>query len=185
MIFDILFTFVLLLGFYAGYTNGVLGIILKILLIIGSFFLALYLFPIVFLFLENTFTNMTLIFFIIGFLIVFLTVFAFYKFSSNWIERLFANKSLRILNKIFGGVTLVLFIFILSSIILGRLLNTHILKLKDEHASATVYLLIKSDQEIVKGLTKVNNIVDDRFNKNVKTLQDIEKRQNPEKKGTK
>jgi uncharacterized membrane protein required for colicin V production len=106
MVVDIILVLLISLAFYVGYINGVLGVVLKILLVIGAILLALKLFPIVFLFMENTFTNITLVYFILGFLLVLAIDFFIYRFLSRKIEGWVKANSMKLITKISGGLML-------------------------------------------------------------------------------
>lgn len=177
MIIDILLVIFLALGFYAGYTNGVLGVSLKILLFLGCILLALKLFPIVFLFMENTFTDLTLIYFVLGFLLVLTIVFFTYRFLSRKIGSWVTSSSMRMVNKIFGGVILALFVLLFSSFISGRLVKLKVLKEETLDASLIYPLIAMVDRGFTSLVTNVKNSVDKTFEQNVKTINDIDSRQ--------
>ncbi len=177
MIIDILLVLFLTLGFYAGYTNGVLGVSLKILLFIGCILLALKLFPIVFLFMENTFTDLTLIYFVIGFLLVLTIVFFTYRFLSRKIGSWVTSTSMRMVNKIFGGLVLSIFVLLLCSFVSGRLVKLKVLK-KETLDSSLLYPLIEwVDHGFSALATNVKSSIDRTFEQNVKTINDIDSRQ--------
>lgn len=174
---DIIGIIVLALGFYIGYTNGLLGIVLKLVLIILAFLLALRLFPIIFLFLENTIADVGIMYFILGFLIVMIVVISLYKFSSNRIERWLVNHSRYISTKIIGGLVLSFFILMISSFLVGRLMRLHVLKPGQMEDSYLFPVTVSLDQHFNSLLSKFNETISRAFEDNVHTINKLEKKQ--------
>ncbi|HQW70548.1 MAG: CvpA family protein [Saprospiraceae bacterium] len=177
MIIDILLIILLTLGFYAGYSNGVFGVALKILLFLGSILLALKLFPIVFLFMENTFTDITLVYFVFGFILVLGIVFFLYRFLSRKIESWVSSHSMKLATKISGGLILSLFVLLLCSFVSGRLVGLKVLK-RDNLDQSLIYPLVESiDKGAGTLMRNTKATIDKTFEQNVKTINQIDSRQ--------
>lgn len=177
MIIDIVLVLLIGLVFYAGYTNGVFGVVLKVLLLIGAFLLALKLFPIVFLFMENTFANITLVYFVIGFLLVLVTVILVYRFLSKKIEGWVKANSMKQVTKITGGLILSMFILLIVSFVSGRLINLKILKKSAFDQSVIFPVVEKIDQGFTALLRNTEEVFDHSFENNIKTINEIDRRQ--------
>jgi uncharacterized membrane protein required for colicin V production len=177
VIIDILLIIFLTLGFYAGYANGVFGVALKILLFLGSILLALKLFPIVFLFMENTFTDITLVYFVFGFILVLGIVFFLYRFLSRKIESWVSSHSMKLVTKITGGLILSLFVLLLCSFVSGRLVGLKVLK-RDNLDESLLYPMVESiDNGFGTLVRNSKSTIDKTFEQNVKTINEIDSRQ--------
>mgnify|MGYP003610056109 FL=1 len=177
MIIDILLIILLALGFYAGYANGVFGVALKILLFLGCILLALKLFPIVFLFMENTFSDITLVYFVFGFVLVLGIVFFVYRFLSRKIESGVSSHSMKLVTKITGGLILSLFVLLLCSFVSGRLVGLKVLK-RDNLDESLIYPLVESIDNGFGSLVRgTKAAIDKTFEQNVKTINEIDSRQ--------
>lgn len=177
MWFDGALILLLGLGFYIGYTNGLLGIVLKIILVTIAFLLSLRLFPIIFLFLENTFPDIGIAYFIIGFLLVFGLIIFLYKFSSNKIEKWLINHAKYVSTKIIGGLVFAFFIFLICSFILGQLMRLHVLKEEQMKRSVLFPAMVVTDNEVRKLFRRANETISHAFEDNVRTINKIEKKQ--------
>lgn len=177
MWFDGALILLLGLGFYIGYTNGLLGIVLKIILITLAFLLSLRLFPIIFLFLENTYPDVGIGYFVVGFLMVLGLVIFLYKFTSNKVERWLINHSRYIGTRIVGGLVFAFFIFLICSFLLGQLLRLHVLKEAQMNSSAIFPAMVATDMEVHKLFRRVNETVSRAFEENIHTINEIEKKQ--------
>ncbi|HMT76546.1 MAG: CvpA family protein [Saprospiraceae bacterium] len=177
MVVDIILVLLISLAFYVGYINGVLGVVLKILLVIGAILLALKLFPIVFLFMENTFTNITLVYFILGFLLVLAIDFFIYRFLSRKIEGWVKANSMKLITKISGGLMLSFFILILVSFVSGRLMGMKIINKATFENSAIFPAVEKIDYGFTTLLDKTKDVFNKSFENNIKTINDIDHRQ--------
>lgn len=170
---DLIFIIVLALGFYIGYSNGLLGTVLKLVLMILAFLLALRLFPIMFLFLENTFTQVKVWYFILGFVMVLGLVMFLYKFTSNRIEKWISTHRNYILTKVFGGLVLGIFILMVSSFFVGRLMRLHIVKPQQFDKSLVFPVMIQMDHQFSTLLLKVDETINRAFEENVKTINKL------------
>lgn len=177
MIIDILLIILLALGFYAGYTNGVFSVALKILLLMASILLALKLFPIVFLFMENTFSDITLIYFVLGFLLVLAIVIFLYRFLSRKIEDWVRSHSMKLITRISGGIILSFFVLLLCSFISGRLISIKVIKREQLDQSILYPLVEKIDQGFGAIVRTTRETIDRTFEQNVRTINDIDRRQ--------
>lgn len=177
MIIDILLIIFLALGFYAGYANGIIGVALKILLFLGCIFLALKLFPIVFLFMENTFSDITLIYFVLGFLLVLGIVIFLFRFLSKKIENWVRTNSMKLVTKISGGLILSFFVLLICSFLSGRLISVKVLK-RDNLDQSLLYPMVEFIDTGFSALVRnAKEAVDKTFEQNVKTINDIDRRQ--------
>jgi len=177
VIIDILLVIFLALGFYAGYANGVFGVALKILLFLGCIFLALKLFPIVFLFMENTFSDLTLVYFVFGFLLVLGIVIFVFRFLSKKIELWVRTNSMKLVTKITGGLILSFFVLLLCSFLSGRLISVKVIK-RDNLDQSILYPMVEFiDNGFSSIVRNAKESVDNTFEQNVKTINDIDKRQ--------
>lgn len=176
MILDIILIILLSLGFYAGYVNGVFGVALKIILFFASILLALKLFPVVFLFMENTFADLSLIYFIVGFLLVLVVIMLLYRFVSKKIEQLVRSVSARLITRISGGVILAMFLLILCSFIIARLISFKVAK-PEMFESSELYPMMKATDQAFRGLvTNIRETLNNTFEHNVKTINEIDQK---------
>lgn len=170
---DLIFIIVLALGFYIGYSNGLLGTILKLVLMIFAFLLALRLFPIMFLFLENTFVQVKVWYFILGFILVLGLVLFLYKFTSNRIEKWISTHRNYIVTKLIGGLVLGVFILMVSSFVVGRSMRLHLLKPQEFDHSLVFPVIVEMDKQFGKLLSKVDETINKAFEENVKSINKI------------
>jgi len=183
---DIILVVLIALAFYAGYNNGIFGISLKIVLFFGAILLALNLFPIVFLFMENTFTTLTPVHYILGFVLVLATIFVLYRYISKKIESWVKANSMRLITRISGGIIISLFVLLLFSFISGRLERWKIVKHEAFENSILHPAVDRIDQSFSALIRATGDIFGKTFERNIKTINDIDghKKEDPEKADT-
>ncbi len=186
MIIDIILVVLMALAFYAGYNNGIFGISLKILLFFGAILLALNLFPIVFLFMENTFTNITAIHYIAGFILVLTTVILLFRYVSKKIEVWVSANSMKLITRISGGLIISIFVLLLFSFVSGRLERWKIIKHETFENSLLHPAVDRIDQSFSSLVRKTRDIFGKTFERNIKTINDIDrhKKESPGKADT-
>lgn len=177
MILDILIIIFTALTFYIGYNNGIMGVALKVVLFFGCIFLALKLFPIVFLFIENTFSEPSELYFAVGFLLVLVGLIFLFKLLSTRINRLKSKSSMKLFTKISGGLILSMFLFTLICVIIGRLNKLRITQEAQYESSLLYPGLKKVDQGLSYALHQMQESFNNSFERNIKTINKRDRKQ--------
>jgi len=141
MILDLLVAIVVSLGFYLGYTRGLIKTVFDSLSLIVGILAALKLSPIVIEILQSIINTSPAVTFLLGVVITFIAVLALIRFIGRKMEDILEAVNVNFINKIAGGaLQAILFAYLLSMAI--WLLNTiNVLKPETKQASITYSLL--------------------------------------------
>lgn len=106
MVVDIIFVIVLLLGFYTGFSRGIIQTVFTVISLIFGLMAAFKFAPATTQFLETTFNNDNPLMFIAGFLLSFAVVMIFIRMIARFLEGLLQTANINFINQIAGGILL-------------------------------------------------------------------------------
>lgn len=115
MILDVITCLLVALGFYQGFSRGLIKTVFASLSLLVGIVAALKLSPITIDLLQNALSINPAVTFVIGFVLTFIVVMALIRFIGDRIEKLMESIHIGGLNKLLGGVLLSLFYAILIS----------------------------------------------------------------------
>lgn len=121
MIVDIFFILIVVYGLYLGFTKGVMRALLTLANVIVALVLALKISPMVAGGLESIFGSLSFAWLIISFFIVFLVAYWAIGWIIRLIDKTLRSRSIKAINKIFGGLILGLFFLLCYSMLIGFL----------------------------------------------------------------
>lgn len=141
MILDLIIAIVITIGFYLGYTRGLIKTVFNSLSLIIGILAALKLSPIVMNILESVLKTSPALSFLLGIIITFLGVMYLIRFMSTKFEDILKAVKINFINKIAGGTLQALFYAYLLSLSLWLVDAMSVLKPEIKEASITYGLL--------------------------------------------
>lgn len=141
MILDLIVAIVVSLGFYLGYTRGLIKTVFDSLSLIVGILAALKLSPIVIEILQSIIKTSPAITFLVGVVITFIAVMALIRYVGRKLEDILEAVHVNFVNKIAGGVLQAIFFAYLLSLGIWLLNTINVLKPEVKQASITYSLL--------------------------------------------
>ncbi len=141
MLLDIIVAIVVTLGFYLGYSRGLIKTVFNSLSLLIGILAALKISPIVMDILESLLKTSPAVSFLLGVVITFLGVMYLVRYASTKVEDLLKVVNINFINKIAGGTVQALFYAYLLSLSLWLIDAISVLKPEVKKASITYSLL--------------------------------------------
>ena len=141
MLLDLIVAIVITIGFYLGYTRGLIKTVFNSLSLLIGILAALKLSPIVMDILESLLKTSPAVSFLLGVIITFLGVMYLIRYASTKFEDLLKVVNINFINKIAGGTLQALFYAYLLSLSLWLVDAMSVLKPEVKEASITYSLL--------------------------------------------
>ncbi|MFZ1752052.1 MAG: CvpA family protein [Saprospiraceae bacterium] len=141
MILDIVVAIVISLGFYLGYTRGLIKTVFDSLSLVVGIVAALKLSPIIIGILQEVIKTSPAITFLLGVVITFIGVMALIRFIGKKLEDMLEAVNINFINKIAGGGIQALFFAYILSLGLWLINSINVLKPETKAASITYSLL--------------------------------------------
>jgi membrane protein required for colicin V production len=135
MLLDLIISIITLLGFYLGYTRGLVRTIFDSLSLIIGILAALKLSPFTIDFLEELLNISPAITFLLGVVLTFVLIMGLIRFIGQKLEDLLKAASVNVINKILGGALQALFIAYLLSLSFWLLDNLKLISAEAKSAS--------------------------------------------------
>ncbi|NNE28666.1 MAG: CvpA family protein [Saprospiraceae bacterium] len=118
MIIDILCLGILAIGFWMGYSRGIIRTIFGILSIFFGLLIAFKFSPVTTNLLENLFKSSNPLIFLLGFVLTFVAIMLLIRLVAKGLEKFLQKIKLNILNKVAGGILLSMVFGIFFSVLL-------------------------------------------------------------------
>ena len=141
MLLDIIVAIVVSLGFYLGYTRGLIKTIFDSLSLVIGILAALKLSPIVISILQEIIKTSPAVSFLLGVVITFIGVMALIRFVGKKLEDMLEAVNINFVNKIAGGAVQGLFFAYILSLAIWLVNSLNVLKPEVKAASITYSLL--------------------------------------------
>ncbi|MBC7884831.1 MAG: CvpA family protein [Saprospiraceae bacterium] len=141
MLLDVIVAIVVVLGFYLGYSRGLIKTIFDTLSLIVGILAALKLSPIVINILQSLIKTSPALTFLVGVVITFIGVMALIRFLGKKLEDMLEAVNINVLNKLAGGALQALFFAYLLSLAIWLVNSLQLLNQKTKEASITYVLL--------------------------------------------
>lgn len=141
MIIDLFVAIVIALGFYLGYSRGLIKTVFDSLSLVIGILAALKLSPLVINILQSIIKTTPALTFILGVVITFIGVMALIRFLGKKLEDMLEAININFVNKIAGGALQGLFFAYLLSLALWMLNSLSVLNLEAKNASITYSML--------------------------------------------
>lgn len=139
MLIDIFCGLAVILGFFQGYSKGIIKTLFSILSILLGIIAAMKLSPLTIGAVESMMPAYPRLSYIVGFLLTFIIVIVIIRFIGNKIESLFKAVKLNFINKMFGGILTATFFLIIFSTIIWFLNEARLISEPQKDASFTYY----------------------------------------------
>ncbi|MBK9254558.1 MAG: CvpA family protein [Saprospiraceae bacterium] len=141
MLLDLIVAIVISLGFYLGYSRGLIKTIFDAFSLMIGIVAALKLSPIVMEIIQSVLKTSPAITFLLGVVITFIGVMILIRFIGSKLEDMLKAVNVNFINKIAGGVLQALFFAYILSLILWLLSNVKVLNEQTKTASVTYSVL--------------------------------------------
>ncbi|MDA9773575.1 CvpA family protein [Saprospiraceae bacterium] len=139
MLIDIFCGLAIILGFFQGYSKGIIKTIFSILSILLGIIAAMKLSPLTIGVMESVLPNYPRLSYILGFLLTFLIVIIIIRFIGNKLESLFKAVKINFVNKMFGGILTATFFLVIFSTIVWFLNEARLISEQQKDQSITYY----------------------------------------------
>lgn len=141
MLLDVIVAIVVSLGFYLGYSRGLIKTVFDSLSLVVGILAALKLSPIVIGILQEIIKTSPAVSFLLGVVITFIAVMALIRFVGKKMEDMLEAVNINFVNKVAGGVVQGLFFAYILSLALWLVNSLNVLKPEVKAASITYALL--------------------------------------------
>jgi membrane protein required for colicin V production len=141
MLLDIIVAIVISLGFYLGYSRGLIKTVFDSLSLVVGILAALKLSPIVISILQEIIKTSPAITFLLGVVLTFIGVMALIRFVGKKLEDMLEAVNINIINKFAGGALQALFFAYLLSLVFWLVNSLNVLNPGTKQASITYSLL--------------------------------------------
>lgn len=174
MILDLIVAIVITIGFYLGYSRGLIKTVFNSLSLIIGIIAALKLSPIVMDILESILKTSPAMSFLLGIVVTFLGVMYLIRYFSSKMEDLLKAVNINFVNKIAGGTLQAIFYAYLLSLSLWLVDAMSVLKPEVKEASITYSLLEPLPEKGKAFFEAVKPIFKSFWDKTVKSMDSIE-----------
>lgn len=180
MILDLIVAIVIALGFYLGYSRGLIKTIFDSLSIIVAILAALKLSPIMINLIQSVIKASPAISFLLGVVFTFIGMIALIRFIGRKMEDLLIAVHINFINKIAGGTLQALVFAYILSMGIWLINSLHILK-EETKAQSITYTLLEPLPEKGKAVfAAIKPLFKDFWDKTIEVMDGVNK-ENPEK----
>ena len=183
MLIDLFVAIVIALGFYLGYTRGLIKTVFDSLSLIIGILAALKLSPVIISILQEIIKTSPAITFILGVVITFIGVMALIRFLGRKLEDMLEAVNINIINKIAGGALQGLFFAYLLSLGLWLINSLNVLNQDTKSASITYPLLEPLPEKGKAVFTAIKPLFKGFWDKTVEAMDSINGPKKDEKTG--
>lgn len=173
MLIDLFVAVVIALGFYLGYTRGLIKTVFDSLSLVIGILAALKLSPVVISILQEIIKTSPAITFILGVVITFIGVMALIRFLGRKLEDMLEAVNINFINKIAGGALQALFFAYLLSLGLWLINNLNVLNPATKSASITYPLLEPLPEKGKAVFTSIKPLFKGFWDKTVEAMDSI------------
>ncbi|MBK8346244.1 MAG: CvpA family protein [Saprospiraceae bacterium] len=173
MLLDIIVAIVISLGFYLGYTRGLIKTVFDSLSLVIGILAALKLSPIIIGILQDIIKTSPAVTFLLGVVITFIGVMALIRFIGKKLEDLLEAVNINFINKLAGGAVQGLFFAYIMSLALWLVNNLNVLNPETKAASITYPLLEPLPEKGKAVFTNLKPVFKDFWDKTVEAMDGI------------
>ncbi|HRO07705.1 MAG TPA: CvpA family protein [Saprospiraceae bacterium] len=173
MILDLIVAIVIVVGFYLGYSRGLIKTVFNSLSLIIGILAALKLSPVVMDIIQSVFSTSPAVSFLLGVVVTFLGVMYLIRYISTKFEDILKAVNINFINKIAGGTLQALFYAYLLSLTLWMVDGMSLLKPEVKQASITYSLLEPLPEKGRAFFTSLKPIFKSFWDKTVESMDSI------------
>lgn len=178
MLLDIIVAIVVSLGFYLGYTRGLIKTVFDSLSLVIGILAALKLSPIVINILDEIIKTSPAVSFLLGVVITFIAVMAIIRFIGKKLEDMLEAVNINFINKLAGGAVQGLFFAYILSLAIWLVDSLKVLKPEVKAASITYSLLQPLPEKGKAVFTSLKPIFQGFWDKTVDAMDGIKEKNN-------
>jgi membrane protein required for colicin V production len=178
MLLDIIVAIVVSLGFYLGYTRGLIKTVFDSLSLVIGILAALKLSPIVINILEEIIKTSPAVSFLLGVVITFIAVMAIIRFIGKKLEDMLEAVNINFINKLAGGAVQGLFFAYILSLAIWLVDSLKVLKPEVKAASITYSLLQPLPEKGKAVFTSLKPVFQGFWDKTVEAMDGIKGKDN-------
>jgi len=180
MLLDIIVAIVVSLGFYLGYSRGLIKTVFDSLSLVVGILAALKLSPIVISILQEIIKTSPAVSFLLGVVITFIGVMALIRFIGRKMEDMLEAVNINFINKLAGGAIQGLFFAYILSMALWLVNSLNVLKPEVKAASITYPLLEPLPEKGKAVFTSLKPVFKGFWDKTVEAMDSINKKESQE-----
>lgn len=173
MLLDVIVAIIITLGFYLGYSRGLIKTVFDTLSLIVGIVAALKLSPIVINILDGLLKMSPAITFILGIVLTFIGVMALIRFVGKKLEDLLSAVNINFVNKLAGGALQGIFFAYLLSLFLWLLSSIHLISPETQKASITYSALEPLPEKGKKVFTSLKPVFQGFWDKTLEAMDSI------------
>ncbi len=173
MLLDAIVAIIVTLGFYLGYTRGLIKTVFDTLSLIIGIVAALKLSPIVINILESIIKISPAVTFLLGIVLTFIGVMALIRFVGKKLEDLLSAVNINFVNKLAGGALQAVFFAYLLSLFLWLLSSINVLSTETKAASITYAALEPLPEKGKKVFTSLKPVFQGFWDKTLEAMDSI------------
>jgi membrane protein required for colicin V production len=173
MTLDLIVAIVVSLGFYLGYSRGLIKTVFDSLSLVIGILAALILSPLIISILQELVKTSPALTFLIGVVVTFIGVMALIRFIGRKLEAMLEAVNVNFINKIAGGVLQAIFFAYLLSLSLWLINSLQVLKPETKQASITYPMLEPLPEKGKAVFTKLKPIFSGFWNKTVEAMKGV------------
>lgn len=171
MTLDLIVAIVVTLGFYLGYSRGLIKTVFDSLSLVIGILAALILSPLVISILQELITTSPALVYLIGVVITFIGVMALIRFIGRKLEAMLEAVNVNFINKIAGGIIQGLFFAYLLSLGIWLVNSLNVIKPEMKQASITYPLMEPLPEKGKAIFTKFKPVFSSFWNKTVEAMK--------------
>lgn len=176
MIIDIAAGLALLLGFFRGYTKGIIGTVFVILAFLLAIVSTLKLSTFTITAIEGLMPNTPKLAYIIGLLSTFFLVFVIITFIGRRVEGLFKKIKLNFINKLVGGIVTSLFFVLIFSTVVWFMNEARLISEIQKDQSLSYYLLEPVPQMAQEKLAVLKPVFQEFWDKTIEVFDTVKEK---------
>ncbi len=171
MTLDLIVAIVVSLGFYLGYTRGLIKTVFDSLSLVVGILAALILSPVVISILQSVITTSPALTYLIGVVVTFIAMMALIRYIGKKLEDMLVAVNVNFVNKIAGGAIQGIFFAYLLSLCLYMVNSLNVLKPETKQASITYSLLEPLPEKGRAVFTALKPIFSGFWNKSIEAMK--------------